>query len=847
MSSNIVDEIVIRVRADLEKFKGEIIGATGSVKKFEDSAKSAGVTTQKLDTGLKAFSWTTFSQGALNTSTALAQLYTSISNIAKIQYTLKAAIIGVERAEDLVARKTLQLTKEVEKNGIMSRTAILLRNELATASEDLAVKNERVAIAQDAVNDTYILFTSNVVNTVFGTMQTLVGLKAMLVTKSLAVKAAQAQETASITVNSGAIAQNTINQELNNAAVSKRIGISTGLVAGVSAYTAALTTQNAAMAASNVGLGTVSSGMGLATRITGGLTSALGKAGLVGSLAATGVAVGALVYDQIQLGNETNKLIESVDELTKKYINLGSTISDTSKVIIDESPFTGAIQTQINQIDADIEEMEQKLKEIKVSPQLFSFPGEQSPMAKAGSDLVKSISNAKNEQKDYNDELDHTIEKYDLLIKGLESGDFKGVPLSIAKEFDAITSKVSAIVSVFDDLTPATEDFLEQLTLTKTIWMEELNIGEDLADVIIGHITSQKELNNLKSQGNEISKMGWEQEKRYLKEIAELKKKTSQSYIQALGKSLGINLEQGIYELADPMLEYLTGRTSAELGYVPFAGTFNKRTDEIKQNIEMAATANKLFGYVGLLEELYSVLPILDPSSDYYRQVVDAIGNVHKNIRKESTGPNISGTIRTVTQQLNEINNLAYKKISVDLGPGAKIGKLFGAEGITYKEMNNLFLASPDNIVSVSKALLKGKGMSMAGYISAKLSGVPNPKSVAMGGSQSAGKPKRGKGAYATKQRGIQMANEKYSYQLQQSTGYSLSEIQSLTGLEIQHVDPDAVLWAALGSGRSNRNQRVTPEMAQQRSDYVRNYMERLERNRAEVSSRISLITNLPV
>ena len=280
MSSNIVDEIVIRVRADLEKFKGEIIGATGSVKKFEDSAKSAGVTTQKLDTGLKAFSWTTFSQGALNTSTALAQLYTSISNIAKIQYTLKAAIIGVERAEDLVARKTLQLTKEVEKNGIMSRTAILLRNELATASEDLAVKNERVAIAQDAVNDTYILFTSNVVNTVFGTMQTLVGLKAMLVTKSLAVKAAQAQETASITVNSGAIAQNTINQELNNAAVSKRIGISTGLVAGVSAYTAALTTQNAAMAASNVGLGTVSSGMGLATRITGGLTSALGKAGI---------------------------------------------------------------------------------------------------------------------------------------------------------------------------------------------------------------------------------------------------------------------------------------------------------------------------------------------------------------------------------------------------------------------------------------------------------------------------------------------------------------------------------------------------------------------------------------
>ena len=215
MSSNIVDEIVIRVRADLQKFKGEIIAANGSLKKFEDSTKSASTSTQKLDAGIKAFTWTTFSQGALNTSTAIAQLYTSISNIAKIQYTLKAAIIGVERAEDLVARKTLQYTKEIERNGRESRAAILLNNELATAMNDLAVKNERIAIAQDAVNDTYILFASNVVNTVFGTMQTLVGLFTSLRMKKLADAAATGITTGATTVNTVATQQNTSAKQQN--------------------------------------------------------------------------------------------------------------------------------------------------------------------------------------------------------------------------------------------------------------------------------------------------------------------------------------------------------------------------------------------------------------------------------------------------------------------------------------------------------------------------------------------------------------------------------------------------------------------------------------------------------
>jgi len=172
----IADEVVIRFIADFEKFKGSVVSATGNIKKFEESVNSADKTSQKLDQGLKAFSWTVFAQGALNASTAAAQLYTSISNLARVQTNVKSALVGIERAEDLYARKTLQLNKEIQKNGFLSEKAILLREELATATEDLKVKEEKLALAQDQVNDTYILFTSNVVNTVFGTIQTLVGL-----------------------------------------------------------------------------------------------------------------------------------------------------------------------------------------------------------------------------------------------------------------------------------------------------------------------------------------------------------------------------------------------------------------------------------------------------------------------------------------------------------------------------------------------------------------------------------------------------------------------------------------------------------------------------------------------
>ena len=170
---------------------------SGNVKTLDQQLNSLTGTSAKLDAGLRAFSWTAFAGGALNVTTAIAQVYTSLSNLDRVQLQVRNSMVGIERAEDLLARKTMMLNKEIEKNGSLSEKSIRLRNEIATATEDLTNKEEKLRLAQGQVNDTYLLFTSNVVNTVFGTVQTLAGMYVMLSQRKIV-------DTAVTALNSGA-------------------------------------------------------------------------------------------------------------------------------------------------------------------------------------------------------------------------------------------------------------------------------------------------------------------------------------------------------------------------------------------------------------------------------------------------------------------------------------------------------------------------------------------------------------------------------------------------------------------------------------------------------------------
>lgn len=254
MSAN--DKITIKIQADIDELKIKIDAVLGKLDAFKREVKNTDTVTQQLNTGLKAFSWGTFIGGALNASTAITQLVTSTSNLNRVQYLVKQATVSVERAEDQLARKTLQLSKEIEKNGRSTEKAIMLRNEIATATEQLANKEERLALAMDQVTDTYMLFGSNVVNTVFGVIQTIIGLKTMAAQRIMANKIALDQEKISYDSNTRSALANVA---ATNAVANSRLGLASGIPPLTGAFAGA-------------------------THAVSNLTGVLGKAGLIGAV-----------------------------------------------------------------------------------------------------------------------------------------------------------------------------------------------------------------------------------------------------------------------------------------------------------------------------------------------------------------------------------------------------------------------------------------------------------------------------------------------------------------------------------------------------------------------------------
>ena len=173
MPRSIADEIVVRIRLDLQNLESKIDQLQGKLKSFESNVKSTANQTENLDRVVKAINFQTMAQGLLNVSSATVQVVTSFSSLQRVQNLVASSMVAVEKAEDQIARKRLQLLQVTERYGSNSQKAILITNELATAEEQLAVKAERLNIAQGNVVETQVLFISNLLNTGFGVMQTL--------------------------------------------------------------------------------------------------------------------------------------------------------------------------------------------------------------------------------------------------------------------------------------------------------------------------------------------------------------------------------------------------------------------------------------------------------------------------------------------------------------------------------------------------------------------------------------------------------------------------------------------------------------------------------------------------
>lgn len=194
---------------------------------------------------------------------------------------------------------------------------------------------------------------------------------------------------------------------------------------------------------------------------------------------------------------------------------------------------------------------------------------------------------------------------------------------------------------------------------------------------------------------------------------------------------------------------------------------------------------------------------------------------------------NVSGTIRSIDQQLSSIKSILGTTTIKNLG-----GQVGNVTGLNFQDLLNRGVQN--NSYSVTNAMLKATGMTSAGYISAKLSGVKNPKAIGMGGSQSKGRTNRGMGAGRSRQLSINSANAQYSADLQAMTGFALKDLEALTGLTLQYVDYNTLFLANPRSNRINYEDYTT-----NRAKLVNQYIRQEAENRAEISNRISLINEI--
>ena len=177
------DNVVFRITVDGKQAEQTFRTLEAQVKKLGGTIDRVNPKTQQFGAGLagagnnaaaSAVNFQTATQGMLNLSTAAVQTYTSISNLDRANNRAKQSIIAVARAEDLLNNKQERLN-QLQKSGTASSAQLAnMQREVATATADLTVKQEKAAIEQAAVNDVYMLFATNVANVVISSTQTLV-------------------------------------------------------------------------------------------------------------------------------------------------------------------------------------------------------------------------------------------------------------------------------------------------------------------------------------------------------------------------------------------------------------------------------------------------------------------------------------------------------------------------------------------------------------------------------------------------------------------------------------------------------------------------------------------------
>jgi len=264
----------IKVRIDIKDAMGKITQLKSGMQQVGAQGQKSG---QQIQQGMNqasgamnnagnvattnAVKFQTMGQGMLNLSTAAVQTYTSISNLARAENRAEAASLGLQRAEDLLARKKLAYNKIVEAGNKNSREAKLIMDEITTATNDLAVKTDKLKIEQEAVTDVYLLFAANIAN---------VGVSSLLIYKSTMEGVTKASAISSIVT-----AKNTIITKLNTLAKWNSSKSFLGVAAASATATGGLVASTAATKAATLATKLLNFALGPVGLIIIGITAAL--------------------------------------------------------------------------------------------------------------------------------------------------------------------------------------------------------------------------------------------------------------------------------------------------------------------------------------------------------------------------------------------------------------------------------------------------------------------------------------------------------------------------------------------------------------------------------------------
>jgi len=223
------------------------------------------------------------------------------------------------------------------------------------------------------------------------------------------------------------------------------------------------------------------------------------------------------------------------------------------------------------------------------------------------------------------------------------------------------------------------------------------------------------------------------------------------------------------------------------------AEKLNKETDLLlKKNNEFSDNFSGLLERYKESQGIAIIRELIDLGVERYKNgdlggaiaVERAIQMVGRNT------PSFSGKLRSITDQIKK-NTSGWSTISnIGGGVGSLVGSMLSASGITGRQSQEGGILGMLNLVglksfTVSHYTKAVSGMSAAGYISAKLSGVSSPVSVSKGGSQASGRSSKHGASNRAGENQRAAAAQKLDAMLQGVTGYSLQELTNITGLQL--------------------------------------------------------------